>query len=81
MKTLLALSVDRVEKSSTPYQASCEIWKEGFPNILADLLRLLRFVVALTKLPRFWFSDLIIAMPTHHITHITGQASQTICAT
>lgn len=81
MKTLLALSVDRVEKSSAPYQASCEIWKEGFPNILADLLRLLRFVVVLTKLPLFQFSDLTIATPTHHITHITGQASQTICAT
>ncbi|PTB44737.1 uncharacterized protein TrAFT101_003280 [Trichoderma asperellum] len=46
MKTLLALSVDRVEKSSTPYQASCEIWKEGFPNILADLLRLLSYAHA-----------------------------------
>lgn len=48
MKTLLALSVDRVEKLSTPYQASCEIWKDGFPNILADLLRLLRFVAVLS---------------------------------
>ncbi|KAM0448650.1 hypothetical protein ACHAO4_008361 [Trichoderma viride] len=46
MKTLLALSVDRVEKSSTPYQASCEIWKDGFPNMLADLLRLLSYAHA-----------------------------------
>ncbi|KAH6606257.1 hypothetical protein Trco_005410 [Trichoderma cornu-damae] len=46
MKTLLALSVDRVEKSSTAFQASCAIWEEGFPNILADLLRLLSYAHA-----------------------------------
>jgi hypothetical protein len=45
-KTLLALSVDRVDRSTTAFQATCAIWEEGFPNILADLLRLLRYVLA-----------------------------------
>ncbi|RFU73541.1 hypothetical protein TARUN_8703 [Trichoderma arundinaceum] len=46
MKTLLALSVDRVEKSTTAFQATCAIWEEGFANILADLLRLLSYAHA-----------------------------------
>ncbi|KAL7932413.1 armadillo-type protein [Trichoderma chlorosporum] len=46
MKTLLALSVDRVDKSSTAFQATSVIWEEGFANILADLLRFLSYAHA-----------------------------------
>ncbi|KAL7951192.1 armadillo-type protein [Trichoderma barbatum] len=46
MKTLLALSVDRVDRSSTAFQATSVIWEEGFASILADLLRLLSYAHA-----------------------------------
>ncbi|UKZ76085.1 hypothetical protein TrVFT333_003781 [Trichoderma virens FT-333] len=46
MKTLLALSVDRVDRSSTAFQATSVIWEGGFANILADLLRLLSYAHA-----------------------------------
>ncbi|KAM6478916.1 armadillo-type protein [Trichoderma sp. SZMC 28011] len=45
-KTLLALSVDRVDKSSTAFQATSVIWEGGFASILADLLRLLSYAHA-----------------------------------
>ncbi|KAL6870249.1 ARM repeat-containing protein [Trichoderma novae-zelandiae] len=52
-KTLLALSVDRVDKSTTAFQATCAIWEEGFPNILADLLRFLSYAHA-SHNPHHW---------------------------
>jgi exportin-5 len=43
-KSFLAFSVERLSKSSAAFQASYALWQEGFPNILADLLKFLRFV-------------------------------------
>lgn len=52
-KTLLALSVDRVDKSTNAFRATSVIWEEGFANILADLLRLLRYVFDLVEMLLF----------------------------
>ncbi|KAL1881361.1 hypothetical protein VTK73DRAFT_4368 [Phialemonium thermophilum] len=37
-KSFLTYSVERLEKNSPPYQASCLIWKDAFPLILPELL-------------------------------------------
>ncbi|KJZ72390.1 hypothetical protein HIM_08193 [Hirsutella minnesotensis 3608] len=45
-KSFLTFSVERLEKSSPAFQASCALWQEGFSNILADVLEYLRFAHA-----------------------------------
>ena len=40
-KSFLAFSVERLDKSSSAFQASYALWQEGFPSILADLLEFL----------------------------------------
>jgi len=41
-KSFLAFSVERLDKSSAAFQASYALWREGYSNILADLLEYLR---------------------------------------
>jgi exportin-5 len=41
----LTYSVERIEKNSLPYQASCTLWQDGFQLILPELLKFLRFVI------------------------------------
>jgi exportin-5 len=43
-KSFLTYSVERIEKGSAPYQASCTLWQDGFQLILPELLKFLRFV-------------------------------------
>ncbi len=43
-KSFLTYSVERIEKNSAPYQASCALWQDGFQLILPELLKFLRFV-------------------------------------
>ncbi len=44
-KSFLTYSVERIEKNSAPYQASCALWQDGFQLILPELLKFLRLVV------------------------------------
>ncbi|KAB5542622.1 armadillo-type protein [Coniochaeta sp. 2T2.1] len=41
-KTFLTYSVEKIDKGSAPYQASCALWQDGFPLILPELLNFLR---------------------------------------
>lgn len=41
-KTFLTYSVEKLDKGSAPYEASCKLWREGFPVILPHLLQMLR---------------------------------------
>lgn len=43
-KSFLAFSVERLDKTSPAFQASYTLWQDGFSDILADLLQLLRYV-------------------------------------
>ncbi|KAG6199705.1 hypothetical protein E4U50_007310 [Claviceps purpurea] len=52
-KTFLAFSVERVSKSSPAFQTSYALWQDGYSNILADLLKYLRFTHA-THNPASW---------------------------
>ncbi|KAL3952314.1 hypothetical protein ACCO45_014031 [Purpureocillium lilacinum] len=52
-KSFLAFSVERLDKSSAAFQASYALWREGYSNILADLLEYLRFAHA-THNPDNW---------------------------
>lgn len=42
-KSFLTYSVERIEKGSPAYQASCTLWQDGFQLILPELLKFLRF--------------------------------------
>ncbi|PHH83992.1 hypothetical protein CDD83_2665 [Cordyceps sp. RAO-2017] len=52
-KSFLAFSVERLDKSSPAFHASYALWRDGFSNILADLLEYLRFSHA-THNPENW---------------------------
>ncbi|KHO01087.1 KapL [Metarhizium album ARSEF 1941] len=52
-KSFLAFSVERVDKFSPAFQASCALWQRGFSNIVADLLEYLKFAHA-THNPASW---------------------------
>ncbi|UNI17362.1 karyopherin [Purpureocillium takamizusanense] len=52
-KSFLAFSVERLDKSSTAFQTSYALWRDGYSNILADLLEYLRFAHA-THNPDNW---------------------------
>lgn len=41
-KSFLSFSVEKLEKSSTPFQISYQLWNDSFPMILPDLLQFLR---------------------------------------
>ena len=41
-KSFLTYSVEKLDKNSAPYQASCSLWQDGFPVILPELLQFLR---------------------------------------
>lgn len=41
-KTFLTYSVEKLDKHTPPYEASCALWQDGFPTILPRLLQLLR---------------------------------------
>ncbi|KAK4099940.1 hypothetical protein N658DRAFT_539264 [Parathielavia hyrcaniae] len=45
-KSFLTYSVERVEKNSLPYQASCTLWQDGFQLILPELLKFLSYAHA-----------------------------------
>ncbi|ORY67085.1 armadillo-type protein [Pseudomassariella vexata] len=40
-KSFLTCSVENIDKNTTPYQTSCELWQDGFPVILPELLKFL----------------------------------------
>lgn len=44
-KSFLTYSVERIEKDSPAYQASCTLWQDGFQLILPELLKFLRLVI------------------------------------
>ncbi|KAL8405067.1 hypothetical protein RB594_009812 [Gaeumannomyces avenae] len=41
-KTFLTYSVEKLDKHTPPYEASCALWQDGFPIILPHLLQLLK---------------------------------------
>ncbi len=41
-KSFLTYSVEKLDKSSAPYQVSCKLWQDGIPTILPELLQFLR---------------------------------------
>ena len=43
-KSFLTYSVEKLDKKSASYQASCSLWRDGLPLILPDLLQFLRYV-------------------------------------
>ena len=43
-KSFLTYSVERIDKGSPPYLASCALWQDGFQLILPELLKFLRLV-------------------------------------
>ncbi|KAK4156421.1 armadillo-type protein [Chaetomidium leptoderma] len=45
-KSFLTYSVERIEKGSAPYQASCTLWQDGFQLILPELLKFLSYAHA-----------------------------------
>ncbi|KAK4244668.1 armadillo-type protein [Corynascus novoguineensis] len=45
-KSFLTYSVERIEKNSAPYQASCTLWQDGFQLILPELLKFLSYAHA-----------------------------------
>lgn len=52
-KSFLAFSVERLDKSSDAFKASYALWQDGFPEILADLLKFLAYAHASHK-PDNW---------------------------
>ncbi|KAK3384786.1 armadillo-type protein [Podospora didyma] len=42
-KSFLTYSVEKLEKNSPPYEASCALWQDGFPLILPELLKFLSY--------------------------------------
>ncbi|KAF3763765.1 hypothetical protein M406DRAFT_65109 [Cryphonectria parasitica EP155] len=52
-KTFLNYSVDKLDKSTAPYQASCALWQDSFPVILPRLLEFLAHAHASAN-PRNW---------------------------
>lgn len=52
-KSFLAFSVERLDKSSDAFKASYALWQDGFPEILADLLKFLTYAHASHK-PDNW---------------------------
>ncbi|KAK3305497.1 armadillo-type protein [Chaetomium strumarium] len=45
-KSFLTYSVERIERNSPPYQASCTLWQDGFQIILPELLKFLSYAHA-----------------------------------
>ncbi|KAJ4291519.1 karyopherin [Collariella sp. IMI 366227] len=45
-KSFLTYSVERLDKSSPAYQASCNLWQDGFQLILPELLKFLSYAHA-----------------------------------
>jgi exportin-5 len=43
-KSFLGYSVEKLDKNSPPYIASCVLWQDGIPVILPELLKFLRCV-------------------------------------
>jgi len=43
-KSFLTYSVEKLEKDTVTYRASCDLWQDGFPLILPELLKFLRYV-------------------------------------
>jgi exportin-5 len=52
-KSFLAFSVERLDRSTPAFKASLALWQDGFPNILADLLKFLSYAHA-THNPHNW---------------------------
>lgn len=40
-KTFLNFSVDKIDKTSPPYDVSCALWQDSYPIILPQLLQFL----------------------------------------
>ncbi len=75
-KSFLTYSVERIEKNSAPYQASCTLWQDGFQLILPELLKFLRLVVRDWDLLTFMNTNSNPATPMHPITRPTGASSR-----
>ncbi|EGZ69182.1 hypothetical protein NEUTE2DRAFT_94082 [Neurospora tetrasperma FGSC 2509] len=52
-KSFLTYSVEKLEKNSPAYQASCALWQDGFPTILPELLKFLSYAHACHD-PKNW---------------------------
>jgi len=52
-KSFLTYSVEKLEKNSPPYLASCQLWQDGFPLILPELLKFLSYAHACHD-PKNW---------------------------
>lgn len=44
-RSFLQHSIERLGRSSPAFKVAHALWQDGFTNILADLLKLLRFVI------------------------------------
>ncbi|KAK0750412.1 armadillo-type protein [Schizothecium vesticola] len=42
-KSFLTYSVEKLEKDTVTYRASCDLWRDGFPLILPELLKFLSY--------------------------------------
>ncbi|KAK4216384.1 putative importin beta-related nuclear transport receptor, partial [Rhypophila decipiens] len=52
-KSFLTYSVEKIEKNSAPYMASCTLWQDGFSTILPELLKFLSYAHACHD-PKNW---------------------------
>ncbi|KAK3322100.1 armadillo-type protein [Apodospora peruviana] len=52
-KSFLTYSVEKIEKNSAPYMASCTLWQDGFSLILPELLKFLSYAHACHD-PKNW---------------------------
>ncbi|KAK4185282.1 putative importin beta-related nuclear transport receptor [Podospora australis] len=52
-KSFLTYSVEKLEKNSAPYHASCQLWQDGFQLILPELLKFLSYAHA-SHNPKNW---------------------------
>lgn len=73
-KSFLTYSVEKLEKNSPPYQASCALWQDSFPLILPELLKFLRYapVAPMELIAQRPFADLDPVMHMHLTIQRTG---------
>ena len=51
-KSFLTYSVEKLDKKSASYQASCALWQDGLPLILPELLQFLGWVSSFSHVLR-----------------------------
>lgn len=41
---MLTASIEKIDKETVAYKTACQLWQDGFPVILPELLNFLRYV-------------------------------------